>query len=126
MNETSVLSTIFVFPDHRRHWDERLRSMIARLLRGPFWQKHRQTSVNCCKRIEIRKNARFKSSNVTGKLKGYLFQLTKLWEELVVLTAKLKKPQSQKKEKTRRNLENGKLCQNVNVQILFFPFEPCR
>ena len=36
--------------------------------------------------------------NLTGKLKGYLFQKTKLWEELVVLTAKFKKPRSQKKK----------------------------
>ena len=33
-----------------------------------------------------------------GKLKGFMFQKTKLWEELVVLTAKFKKPWSQKKK----------------------------
>ena len=55
--------------------------------------------LNRCKTIEIsKKNARFKSWNLTGKLKGYLFHETKLWEELVVLTAKVKKPRSQKKK----------------------------
>ena len=33
-----------------------------------------------------------------GKLTGYTFQKTKLWEELGVLTATFKKPQSQKKK----------------------------
>ena len=44
------------------------------------------------------KTVRFKSWNLRGKLKGYLFQKTKLWEELVLLTAKVKKPRSQKKK----------------------------
>ena len=30
----------------RRPWDERLHSMIARLKRGTFWQKHKQTLVS--------------------------------------------------------------------------------
>ena len=30
----------------RRPWDERLHSMIARLKRGTFWQKHKQTWVS--------------------------------------------------------------------------------
>ena len=71
-----------------------------------------------CKTIEIRnKNARFKSSNLTGELKGYLFQLTKLWEELVVLTATLKNA-TKPKEETKSNLENGKLCPNTDIRIL--------
>ena len=44
------------------------------------------------------KIARFRSWNLSGKLKEYQFQKTKLWEELVVLTAKVKKPRSQKKK----------------------------
>ena len=53
--------------------------VVARLMRGTSWR----------------------SSNITGKLKGYLLQLTKLWEELVDQTAKimvLKQPRSQKKK----------------------------
>ena len=41
------------------------------------------------------------AGNITGKLKGYLLQLTKLWEELVEQTAKimvLKQRRSQKKK----------------------------
>ena len=30
----------------RRPWDERLRSMIARLKQGTFWQKRKQTLVS--------------------------------------------------------------------------------
>ena len=64
----------------RRPWDERLCSMVffavvARLMRGTSWR----------------------SSNI----KGYLLQLTKLWEELVEQTAKimvLKQPRNQKKK----------------------------
>ena len=44
------------------------------------------------------KTVRFQSWKLIGKLKGYLFQKTKLWEELVVLTVKFKKPRSQKKK----------------------------
>ena len=33
-------------PIPRRPWDERLHSMIARLKRGTFWQKHKQTLVS--------------------------------------------------------------------------------
>ena len=44
------------------------------------------------------KTVRFQSWNLTGKLKGYLFRKTKLWEELVVLKVKFKKPRSQKKK----------------------------
>ena len=86
----------------RRPWDERLHSMIARLKRGLFgkntykhWLVAAESLQNCRNQ---QKTARFKSWNLTGKLKGYLFQKTKLWEELVVLTAKLKKPRSQKKK----------------------------
>ena len=46
-----------------------------------------------------KKAVRFETSNLTSELKGYLFQTTKLWEELVVLTAKFKKPRSQKKKR---------------------------
>ena len=48
-----------------------------------------------------------------GKLKGYLFQKTKLWEELVVLTPKVKKPRSQKK-KQEVIKKNGILCFEKN------------
>ena len=37
------------------------------------------------------------------KQKGYLFQLAKLWKELVVLTAKLKKAMKQCMQLKRRN-----------------------
>ena len=30
----------------RRPWDQRLHSMIARLKRGTFWQKHKQTLIS--------------------------------------------------------------------------------
>ena len=33
-----------------------------------------------------------------GKLKGYLSQKTKLWQELVEITVQSKKPRSQKKK----------------------------
>ena len=98
---------------------------FAAWLRGYYGNFLAKTQTNICKlglsrckTIESRKNARLKSSNTTGKLKGYLFQLTKLWEELVVLTAKLKKPQSQKmKQEVIYRTVNS--CQNVNIWILF-------
>ena len=87
----------------RRPWDEILYSMIPRLKRGTFWQKntnkHRLVAAESLQNDRNRqKTAIFKSWNLKGKLKGYLFQKTKLWKELVVLTAKLKKPRSQKKK----------------------------
>ena len=81
--------------------------MIARLKRGTFWQKHKQPLAkhwlrSRCESLQNDRNqqktAKFKSWNLPGKLKGYLFQKTKLWGELVVLTAKVKKSRSQKKK----------------------------
>ena len=40
------------------------------------------------KTIEVMNIIRFQSSNFTSKLQGYLFQATKLREELVVVTEK--------------------------------------
>ena len=53
----------------RRPWDERLHSMIARLKRGTFWQKHKQTfnkhwlveAESLQNDINQQKTARFKS-----------------------------------------------------------------
>ena len=86
----------------RRPWDERLHSMIARLKRGTFSKNTNKHWLVKAESLQNDRNqqktARFKSWNLTGKLKGYLFQKTKLWEELVALTAKVKKPRSQKKK----------------------------
>ena len=56
--------------------------------------------------------------NLTGKLKGYLFQKTKLWEELVVLTVKFKKPRSQKKK--QEVIKKMVYC--VKMSTLFIKF----
>ena len=110
----------------RRPWDERLHSMIARLKRGTFSKNTNKHWLVKAESLQNDRNqqktARFKSWNLTGKLKGYLFQKTKLWEELVALTAKVKKPRSQKKKQEVCNQENVILCQNVNTRILFIQF----
>ena len=49
-----------------------------------------------------------------------MFQKTKLREELVVLTAKFKKPLSQRKKQEVCNQENVILCQNVNIRSVEF------
>ena len=46
-----------------------------------------------------KKAVRFETSNLTGELKEYLFQTTRLWEKLVVLTVKFKNPGRQKKKR---------------------------
>ena len=58
------------------------------------WPSNHVSKSGCVHSTEIR----CKSWNLTGKLKEYMFQKTKLWEELVVLTAKFKKPRSQKRK----------------------------
>ena len=86
----------------RRPWDERLYSMIARLKRELFSKNTNKHWLVKAESLQNDRNqqktARFKSWNLTGKLKDYLFQKTKLREELVALTAKVKKPRSQKKK----------------------------
>ena len=74
----------------RRPWDERLHSMIARLKRGTFWQKKNKHWLVAAESLQNDRNQQ--------KTARYLFQKTKLWEELVVLTVKFKKPRSQKKK----------------------------
>ena len=102
--------------------------MIAKLKRGTFFKNSNKHWLVAAESLQNDRNqqktARFKSWNLTGKLKGYLFQKTKLCEELVVLTAKVKKPWSQgkKQPETRNDQENGILCQNVNTRILFITF----
>ena len=72
--------------------------MIARPF-GKNTNKHRLVAAESLQNDRNqKKSAIFKSWNLTGKLKGYLFQKTNLGEELVVLIAKLKKPRSQKKK----------------------------
>ena len=92
--------------------------MIARLKRGTFWQKHKQTWLVAAEPLQNDRNqqktGRFQSLNLTGKLKGYLFQKTILWEELVVLTAKVKKPRSQ----TKKQEVIKKIVYCVNMSIL--------
>ena len=74
----------------RRPWEERLLSMIARLMRVNFSAKIKTNKgklrLSHSKMIEIMKIVRFQSFNYTSKLKGYLFQTAKLREELVVLS----------------------------------------
>ena len=56
----------------RRPWDERLLSMIGRLMRETSWRKHKkQTSVNWLQndRNQKKKSAGFKSSNLMGELR---------------------------------------------------------
>ena len=76
--------------------------MIAKLKRGTVFKNSNKYWLVAAESLQNdrnqQKNARCKSWNLTGKLKGYLFHETKLWEELVVLTAKVKKPRSQKKK----------------------------
>ena len=88
------LSAIFVFPDDpgTRDFTAWLRGWSGELF-GENRNKHWLVAAE-----SLQKTLRFQSWNLTGKLKGYLFQKTKLWEELVVLTAKFKKPRSQKKK----------------------------
>ena len=55
----------------------------------------------CCFCHGQMRGTSWRSSKIAGKLKGYLFQLTKLWQELVEQTTKnmvLKQPRSQKKK----------------------------
>ena len=65
--------------------------MIAKLKRSTFFKNSNKHWLVAAESLQ-------NDRNLTGKLKGYLFQKTKLWEELVVLTAKFKKPRSQKKK----------------------------
>ena len=64
--------------------------MIARLMRVIFLEKTKtnigKLRLSRWKTIQIMKLIRFQSSNFTSPLKGYLFQTTKLWQELVELT----------------------------------------
>ena len=55
----------------RRSWDERLLSMIGRLMRETSWRKHKkQTSVNWLQNDRNqKKTAGFKSSNLMGELR---------------------------------------------------------
>ena len=73
--------------------------MIARPF-GKNTNKHRLVATESLQNDrDQQKTARFKSWNLTGKLKGYLFQKTKLWEELVVLTAKFKSHEAKRRNK---------------------------
>ena len=47
-NQSNKMRTCRLFKTvvNRRPWEERLHSMIARLKRGTFWQKHKQTLVS--------------------------------------------------------------------------------
>ena len=111
----------------RQPWDERLHSMIARLKRGLFGKNTNKHWLVAAESLQNGRNqqktARFKSWNLTGKLKGYLFQKTKLWEELRAgrTNSKIEKA-TKPKEETKSNQENGILCQNVNTRILFIKF----
>ena len=94
------LSAIFVFPDDpgTRDFTAWLRGWSGELF-SKNTNKHWLVAAESLQNDRNeQKTARFKSWNLTGKLKGYLFQKTKLWEELVVLTVKFKKPRSQKKK----------------------------
>ena len=94
--------------------------MIARLKRGTvlFGKNTNKHGLVAAEPLQNDRNqqktARFQSLNLTGKLKGYLFQKTKLWEELVVLTAKVKKPRSQ----TKKQEVIKKMVYCVNMSIL--------
>ena len=88
--------------------------MIARLKRGTvlFGKNTNKHGLVAAEPLQNDRNqqktARFQNLNLTGKLKGYL------WEELVVLTAKVKKPRSQ----TKKQEVIKKMVYCVNMSIL--------
>ena len=89
-------------------YDDSVFSMIARLMRVNYLAKTkriRKLRLSRWKTIEIMKVIRFQSSNLNSKLKGYLLQTTKLWEELVVPPEKEKKPQLKPREEVNVSLK---------------------
>ena len=89
-------------------YDDSVFSMIARLMRVNYLAKTkriRKLRLSRWKTIEIMKVIRFQSSNLNSKLKEYLLQTTKLWEELVVPPEKEKKPQLMPREEVNVSLK---------------------
>lgn len=131
MLRNSFLRTIPIFLNRQvsyspteRAFLESLLSMIVRLMRFNFLDNTKtnigKLRLGRWKTIEIMKIIGFQSPNFTGKLPGYLFQSTKLWEELVVLTKKWKKLRLKPKEEINLSLRMGnlKFCSNVNFRFL--------
>ena len=91
-------------------YDDSLFSITARLMRVNYLAKKkriRKLRLSRWKTIAIMKIIRFQSSNFNSNLKEYLFQTTKLWEELVVPPEKDKKNTTETKRGSKRKLENG-------------------
>ena len=89
-------------------YDDSLFSMTARLMRVNYLAKTkriRKLRLSRWKTIAIMKIIRFQSSNFNSNLKEYLFQTTKLWEELVVPPKKEKKTQLKPREEVNVSLK---------------------
>ena len=89
-------------------YDDSLFSMTARLMRVNYLAKTkriRKLRLSRWKTIAIMKIIRFQSSNFNSNLKEYLFQTTKLWEELVVQPEKEKKTQLKPREEVNVSLK---------------------
>ena len=89
-------------------YDDSLFSMTARLMRVKYLAKTkriRKLRLSRWKTIAIMKIIRCQSSNFNSNLKEYLFQTTKLWEELVVPPEKEKKTQLKPREEVNVSLK---------------------
>ena len=70
----------------RRTWYEHDCEVNAGQLLGKNKNKHRQIAAESLENDTNHENNKISKLKVTSMLKGYLFQVAKLWKELVKLT----------------------------------------